>query len=74
MQRNRVVDLRADLALGQKFAKLVATGGMSKLIASGSKYLHEVDLMLTLTGLRIIYERNAERGRKRAAASAAVHA
>jgi type III pantothenate kinase len=51
--------------------KLIATGGMSKLIAGGSKYLHEVDLMLTLTGLRIIYERNAERGRKRATATAA---
>ena len=54
--------------------KLVATGGLAKLIAGGSKYLHEVDLMLTLTGLRIIYERNAERGRKRAAAGAVVHA
>jgi len=51
--------------------RLVATGGMSRLIASGSKYLHEVDTMLTLTGLRIIYERNAERGRKRAAAAPA---
>ena len=54
--------------------KLVATGGLAKLIAGGSKYLHEVDMMLTLTGLRIIYERNVERGRKRAAASAVVHA
>jgi type III pantothenate kinase len=49
--------------------KLVATGGMSKLIASGSKYLHEVDSMLTLTGLRIIYERNVERARKRTVAA-----
>jgi len=54
--------------------KLVATGGLAKLIAGGSKYLHEVDMMLTLTGLRIIYERNVERGRKRAAAGAVVHA
>ncbi|MDR3734240.1 MAG: type III pantothenate kinase [Acidobacteriaceae bacterium] len=52
--------------LGQE-TKLVATGGMSRLIASGSKYLHEVDSMLTLTGLRIIYERNADRARKRTA-------
>jgi len=47
--------------------KLVATGGLARLIAGGSKYLSEVDPMLTLTGLRIIYERNADRGRKRTA-------
>ncbi len=38
--------------------KVVATGGLSKLIAAGSQYLTTVDDMLTLTGLRIIYQRN----------------
>ena len=45
--------------------RTVATGGLARLIAGGSKYLKTVDDMLTLTGLRIIYERNLERTRKR---------
>ncbi len=45
--------------------KTVATGGLAKLIAGGSKYIGAVDEMLTLTGLRIIYERNLDRHRKR---------
>ena len=47
--------------------RTVATGGLAKLIAGGSKYIGEVDEMLTLNGLRIIYERNLERHRKRGA-------
>lgn len=49
--------------------KTVATGGLAKLIAGGSKYIHEVDDNLTLTGLRLLYERNLDRNpdrRKRA--------
>ena len=38
--------------------RTVATGGLARLIAGGSKYLKTVDDMLTLTGLRIVYERN----------------
>ena len=47
--------------------KIVATGGLTKLIAGDSKYIAEVDDMLTLNGLRIIYERNLDRHRKRGA-------
>lgn len=37
---------------------VIATGGQAPLIASGSKYIREVDPDLTLTGLKLIYERN----------------
>lgn len=37
---------------------VVATGGQAELIASGSRFLREVDAHLTLTGLRLICERN----------------
>jgi type III pantothenate kinase len=48
--------------------KTVATGGLAKLIAEGSKHIGAVDEMLTLTGLRIVYERNLDRHRRRGAA------
>lgn len=38
--------------------KVIATGGLSKLISTESETIDEVNGLLTLEGLRIIYERN----------------
>jgi type III pantothenate kinase len=38
--------------------KVVATGGLAPLIARDSKTIEHTDEMLTLTGLRILYDRN----------------
>ena len=39
----------------------IITGGLAPLIAEGSRYLKHVDENLTLTGVRLVYERNLSR-------------
>lgn len=48
-------------------AKVIATGGLASLIAPGSRFISEVDDLLTLDGLRIVWERNQAANRKKSA-------
>ena len=46
--------------LNQENVKVIATGGLSTLIASETKSINHVDRFLTLEGLRILHEKNKE--------------
>ena len=59
--RNIVRKIRQEL--GQE-AVVVATGGMALMIEEESKAIDKLDGLLTLKGLRLIYERNRMKGDK----------
>ena len=44
--------------LGER-APVIATGGLASLVVPFSEEIEEVDELLTLTGLRLLYERNS---------------
>ena len=44
--------------LGREDTVVVATGGMARMIAEQTKSIEHIDGLLTLKGLRLIYERN----------------
>jgi type III pantothenate kinase len=49
--------MREELGAG---VRVIATGGLAPLIATGSDYIEEIDDTLTLEGLRLVYERQGE--------------
>ncbi|WP_379137004.1 type III pantothenate kinase [Paenibacillus sp. sgz500958] len=49
---------RIKLEMNAPDLKVIATGGLASLIAGETDCIHEVNPMLTLEGLRIIYDRN----------------
>ena len=44
--------------LGGSDIRVIATGGMAHLVKSNSDVIDEINPDLTLTGLRLIYEKN----------------
>jgi type III pantothenate kinase len=46
--------------MNEENIKVVATGGLARLISSESKTINEINGLLTLEGLRLIYERNKQ--------------
>jgi type III pantothenate kinase len=52
------INRRVAVELGEK-ATVIATGGLAHTIAPHCETIDEVDELLTLTGLQLIYERNA---------------
>lgn len=46
--------------MNENNVKVVATGGMARLIASESETIDEINGLITLEGLRIIYEMNKQ--------------
>ena len=55
----RLIDMMKK-ELNQENVKVIATGGLSTLIASETKSIDHVDRFLTLDGLRILHEKNKE--------------
>ncbi len=63
-----IAELGAELGTEQgKPPRVIASGGLARMIAPDSRYIQEIDDLLTLDGLRILFERNrAARPRGRA--------
>jgi len=66
-----LVDGILELLLAELGAEthVIATGGLGQMIGTGSKYIKNVDDLLTLEGLRIIWERNSAARAKSAEAA-----
>jgi type III pantothenate kinase len=57
----------AELGAERKPRAVIATGGLARMVAEDSRYITKIDDLLTLDGLRILFERNrAARPRSRA--------
>ncbi len=55
---NKIKDEMVKLGEKREKISVIATGGLSRLIATESNEINEIDSMLTLDGLRMIHEKN----------------
>jgi type III pantothenate kinase len=54
-----IAEMQSDARVGSDSApKILATGGLARLIAEDSRFISVIDDMLTLDGLRLVFERN----------------
>lgn len=53
-----VEKIKAEYGEGSAAMKVIATGGLAKMIFKESKTIDRIDHFLTLTGLRVLFERN----------------
>ena len=58
MQSGIVEKIRAEMG-ADWHAKVIATGGLAKMIHKESKTIDKIDHFLTLSGLRVLHERNS---------------
>jgi type III pantothenate kinase len=55
-----VARIKHDMGEMGRSTKVIATGGLARLIADHTDYVDIIDANLTLDGLRLIYELNRE--------------
>jgi type III pantothenate kinase len=53
-----LAEIQPNHSSGNATPKVIATGGLAHMLANDSKYITIIDDMLTLDGLRLLYERN----------------
>ena len=53
-----VEKIKEEFGEGSTEIKVIATGGLAKMIFKESKTIDRIDHFLTLTGLRVLFERN----------------
>jgi type III pantothenate kinase len=53
-----IAEMAEDPRAGSGSPKILATGGLASLISGDSRYISTIDDMLTLEGLRLVFERN----------------